>query len=174
MDKWTTLCSAAASLRVAHLPTAPATTAAVEWFPFQSSNGSLFSRQRAGWVAKLVPFSLDKNTPLGETKNLAEPIAEPRHCMNRRHWVGPRRRLRDGANAARPGNDRRPAQDRRYPAPARLRRGRRQEGHARQLGALPAAGVGLSFPLDGDYILAQRLSPKRSSQRLMPANCVGT
>jgi hypothetical protein len=68
MEKWTTLRSALASLRVAHFSTAPTTTAAVEWFPFQSSNGSVFSRHDAGWVAKMVPFSTVKWFPFRLTK----------------------------------------------------------------------------------------------------------
>jgi hypothetical protein len=71
LDKWTTLRSAAAALRVEHLPTAPATTAATGWFPFRLSNGSLFGCQGAGRKTKLVPFSIIKWYPFRLPKTVA-------------------------------------------------------------------------------------------------------
>ena len=64
MDKWTT----GRVPPVAHLSTAPATTAAAGWFPFQSSNGSLFGCQSASRLAEVVPFSTVKWFPFQLTK----------------------------------------------------------------------------------------------------------
>jgi len=64
MDKWTT----GKVPPVAHLSTAPATTTAAGWFPFQSSNGSLFGCQSASRLAEVVPFSTVKWFPFQSTK----------------------------------------------------------------------------------------------------------